>query len=155
MIDLQQTHNNYHMSTITTTIRWSKEELDKVKKSAQEIGLPVALFVKSLTLVEVNKQEPSLEIIKELMEAQKEARAQKVDTFDSVDELLIDLKKYLKRKNPKKPRTEYYEDGKGNFGLIFPDGMDAREVLKQLKKADEQLTKISKKAKPTIKRKSL
>lgn len=91
------------MSTITTTIRWSKEELDKVKKNAQEIGLPVALYVKSTTLARVRKANKA-----------------------------------------KKPRVEYYEDDKGNFGLNFPDGMDAKEVYENLKQAYEKVYKNNK-----------
>ena len=88
-------------STITTTIRWEPEELADVKSEAKRIGLPVALFIKSLALKKVRgiiEVDASPELIKELEEAEKEIENGEYETFDSMEELLDDLSKYIKKK---------------------------------------------------------
>lgn len=36
-------------------------------------------------------------------------------------------------------KVNYYEDEKGNFGLNFPTGIEASELLKELKKVNAKL----------------
>lgn len=81
-------------STITTTIRWDPEELNDIKKAAKRIGLPVALYVKSLVLAKTRHVQDFYDIAlqSEILLAKKEAKEGHVDTFNSKEDLLDDLK---------------------------------------------------------------
>jgi len=39
---------------------------------------------------------------------------------------------------------EYYEDNKGNFGLRFPDGIEAGELLKLMDEAEKKISRSRK-----------
>jgi len=88
------------MSPITTTIRWQADELARVKAAAKKIGLPVALFIKSLALGKVNEEEIdeqelySPELTSELSRAQGDALSNKdITAFHSQKDFLASLKK--------------------------------------------------------------
>lgn len=85
------------MSTITTTIRWDENELNRVKKEAKKVGLPVALFVKSTVLKELKKEEAiySPKLIKAIRKAEAEIARGEYDEFDSVEEFMEDMDKII------------------------------------------------------------
>jgi hypothetical protein len=95
MVDTLFPHKS--MATITTTIRWDAEELDDVKKAAKEVGLPVALYVKSEALKRARIQDQSA-LAKALVEAHEDLRGGRYDVFDSPKELLEDLRLHMKKK---------------------------------------------------------
>lgn len=84
------------MATITTTIRWDIEELNDIKKAAKEIGLPVALYVKSASLkkARTTNRESLAEILKR---ADEEIAAGEYEVFDSSEEFLKDLRRHMKK----------------------------------------------------------
>lgn len=86
-------------STITTTIRWSKSELDDVKKASKDVGLPVSLFIKSLALSKVRSLSLPYDnnLVKELLLAQKDLKERNIDVFHSKEDLINDLKSNLKK----------------------------------------------------------
>ena len=92
------------MSTITTTIRWQPDELARIKVMARRIGLPVALFIKSLVLRKANEAEIdeqdlySPQVVEGLLAAKKEAE-EGVDMgeYESPEEFLNHLDDMIKK----------------------------------------------------------
>lgn len=84
---------------VTTTIRWEDKELNDVKQAAKRVGLPVALFVKSLALAKIRYAENMFDPVlkRELLLAKQES--EDVDTFMSAEDFLTDLKAHSKNDN--------------------------------------------------------
>ena len=91
------------MSTITTTIRWRPDELARIKVMARRIGLPVALFIKSLVLRKANEAEIdeqdlySPQVVEGLLAAKKEAEEGLVTKYESAEEYLRYLDTVIKK----------------------------------------------------------
>jgi|GEM_PF-4382095 len=83
---------------ITTTIRWNHSELEDIKQAADQVGLPVALFLKSLALSRIRLQRDlySPELTQEILIAKKQAERGEVETFTSAKSFLKDLRKHAK-----------------------------------------------------------
>lgn len=82
--------------TMTTTIRWAADELNDIKAAAQQLGLPVALFLKSLALSKVRQAEHiSPHAQKQILQAEEEIKRGDVDTFESTEDFLSDLTSHV------------------------------------------------------------
>lgn len=87
------------MQTIATTIRWENQELNDIKRAAKLVGLPVALFVKSIALSRIRGAEEIYNPVlkRELLLAEEEIENGEFDIFNSKEELIADLKSKLNK----------------------------------------------------------
>lgn len=86
------------MSKITTTIRWESGDLNDVKKAAKRVGLPVALYVKSIVLTRIRdaEEQPSIDLVKQILQAKQDLANGDFEVFENPQDLIEDLQAKIK-----------------------------------------------------------
>ncbi len=82
----------------------------------------------------------------------REKHPTKIFTVNISDDELVIRPIFPQQKRPKE-RIIYYEEPDGSFGLHFPYGIPASELVKRLKEADAKIRKSEAKMKGSRKKK--